>query len=111
MPEETHQHEEQLEEAGKEPAEGLTGVDLSEVVAEQKLSDEETAEVEVAAEWQVKATRDGEDNMGDRCDLPRDKEEVQRASLQQKSQPMEQLDEVVEEIRKLMLGSTEKQSA
>jgi hypothetical protein len=107
MPEETHQHELQLEEAGMEPVEELTGVNLSEVIAEQKPSDEKSAGVEAAAEWKAKATRDEEDNLGDQCDLPIDKEEVQQASLQKESQPMEQLDEVVEEIRKLMLGSAE----
>jgi hypothetical protein len=35
-----------------------------------------------------------------------DKEEMQQASMQKESQSMEQLDEVVEEIRKMMLGST-----
>jgi hypothetical protein len=66
----------QLDGAGRESIRGLTGVNLSEVVAEKKPSDEETAEVEVASKWQVDTTRDGEDNMGDQCDLPRGNEEV-----------------------------------
>jgi hypothetical protein len=61
--------------------------------------------VETAIEWRDKATRDEEYNLGDRRDLPIDKEEVQQASLQKESQSMEQLNEVIEEIRKLMLGS------
>jgi hypothetical protein len=40
MPEETCQHELQLEEAGMEPAEELTGVSLSEEVVEQQFSKE-----------------------------------------------------------------------
>jgi hypothetical protein len=68
MPEETHQHELQLEEAGIEPAEELTGVNLSEEVVEQQFSGE-TAELESAAEWPVSVTED-ENNMGDQDDTP-----------------------------------------
>jgi hypothetical protein len=42
--------------------------------------------------------------MGDRVDLPIDKEMYPRR-LHKKSQPLEQLDKVIEEIRKLMLRS------
>jgi len=38
--------------------------------------------VEVAIEWQAKATRDEEENLVDQCDLPIDGEEVQQARLQ-----------------------------
>jgi hypothetical protein len=43
--------------------------------------------------------------MEDLVDLPICKEEVQRSRLQKESQPWEQLDEVIEEIRRLMLRS------
>jgi hypothetical protein len=43
--------------------------------------------------------------MGDQVDLPIDKEEeLQQGRLHTKSQPLEQLDEVIEEIRRLMLS-------
>jgi len=58
-------------------------------------------------EWQVNTTIYEGDTLGDQCDFPKDKGYMQQYSLQQKNQPMEQLDEVVEEIRKLMLDSTE----
>jgi hypothetical protein len=51
---------------------------LSEEIVEKQLS-EETAELESAVEWQVKATEE-EDNMGDQVDLPFDQhEECNRA--------------------------------
>jgi hypothetical protein len=63
--------------------------------------------VEAATEWKNKVTRDEEDNLGDQSDSPIDKEEVQQDSLQKKIQSMEQLNEVIDEIRKLMLGLAE----
>jgi hypothetical protein len=42
----------------------------------------------------------------DRVDLPTDEEEVQPRRLHKESQPLEQLDEVIEGIRRLMLRST-----
>jgi hypothetical protein len=46
--------------------------------------------------------------MGDQVDLPIDKEEeVQQRGLHKKSQPLEQLDRVIDKIRKLMLKSSE----
>ena len=77
-----HQHEEQLEEVGMRPAEGLVGVNLSgEVVAEQKPSDKDPTGVKAAIECQAKSTKE-EDVVGSQCDLPIDKEEVQLVSLQ-----------------------------
>jgi hypothetical protein len=44
--------------------------------------------------------------MGDHDDIPTD-EEVQPRRLHEESQPLEQLDEVIEEIRRLMIQSVE----
>jgi hypothetical protein len=53
-----------------EPARELTEVELSEKVTEQKVSQRETAELKSAAEWQLEATdEDEEDGMGDHDDL------------------------------------------
>jgi hypothetical protein len=79
---------------------------LSKGEAEQQLS-EETAKLESTTEWKDKATRDGEDFKGDRDDLPICREEVQWSRLQKESQPLEQLDEIIEEIRRMMLISAE----
>jgi hypothetical protein len=45
--------------------------------------------------------------MGDHDDLPIGKVEVQHRRLHKKRQPLEQLDGVIEEIKKLMLRSAE----
>jgi hypothetical protein len=45
--------------------------------------------------------------MGDLVDLPICREEVQWSRLQKESQPWEQLDEIIEEIRRLMIRSAE----
>jgi hypothetical protein len=48
------------------------------------------------------------DNMGDRVYLPTDKkEELQLRILHKKSQPLEKMERVIGEIRKLMLRSVE----
>jgi hypothetical protein len=98
-----YQPKEQLEEAGDMPAGELT-VKLSEEEAEQQLSDE-TAELKSAAGWQAKATRDGENHKGDQVDLPINEEGVQWSRLHKESQPLEQLDREIEEIKRLMLRS------
>jgi hypothetical protein len=101
------QSEEQLEEAGIQPAQGeLAEAKLSEKEAEQQLSDR-IAELESATEWQLNATREEEYGMGDLVDLPICREEVQWSKLQKESQPWEQLDEIIEEIRRLMIRSAE----
>jgi hypothetical protein len=108
----TYQPEEWLEGVGDMPTqEELTReVNMSEEEAEQQLSDE-TMELESAAEWKTSATRRSKDSMGDRVDLPTDKDgkekEVQQRRLHKESQPLEQLDRVIEEIMKLMLRSAE----
>jgi hypothetical protein len=99
------QSEEQLEEAGDMPAGELT-VKLSEEEAEKRISDE-TAEEESTAESTTCAIEEEEDGMGDLVDLPICREEVQWSRLQKKSQPLEQLDKVIEEIRRLMLNSSQ----
>jgi hypothetical protein len=106
MPKEIHQHELQLVGDGTKPIEKMTGINLSEEVVERQFSIE-TAEVEDATEWQVKAIRDGEDDLGNQHDFPMNKGGMQQDSLQKESQSIEKLDEVVEEIRKLMLESAE----
>jgi len=83
----------------------MTEANLLEEEDEQRLSDE-TVELECAAGWQAKAIGD-EGIKGDQVDLTIDKEEVQQSNLQNKDQPIEQLDEVIKEIRRLMLGSAQ----
>jgi hypothetical protein len=107
---------------------------LSEEMAEQQLSNI-AAELEYAVEWQANSTCN-EVSMGDQDDFPFDlceeleamgegaitqrrlvqqvkleideEEEMQQQSrLQEWSQPMDKLDEEIEEIRRLMLKSTE----
>jgi hypothetical protein len=66
------------------------------------------AELESAAEWPVNVTRD-ESSMGDQDDLPLEKhEELQPSRLHKENQPMKQLEEVIQEIRELMLKSVKK---
>jgi hypothetical protein len=91
-----------------ELARELTEVELSEKVTEQKVSQRETVEMKSAAEWQLEATdEDEEDGMGDPENLPMCQKNLQLRRLHEQSQPLEQLDEVIEEIRRLMLGSVE----
>jgi hypothetical protein len=103
---EAYQPKERLEGAGDIPAGELAEEKLSEGETEQQLSDG-TAELKFAAGWQAKATRDGESHKGDQFYLPTDKEELQLRRLHKENQPLEQLDRVIEEIRKLMLRSAE----
>jgi hypothetical protein len=92
----------------KKRFEGVGYIPTQEEV-EQQLGDE-TAELKSVAEWQLNATRGSKYNIGDRVYLPIDKheeKEVQQRRLHKKIQPLEQLVEVIEEIRKLMLRSVE----
>jgi hypothetical protein len=73
MPKDTYQHELQLEEAGIEPAEELTGVCLSEEVVEQQFNGK-TIGLESAIEWPVNVTRD-ESNMEVQDDRPMEQHE------------------------------------
>jgi hypothetical protein len=73
---------------------------LSEKVTEQQVSQEDkTIELNFAAGWQVEAIEE-EDSKHDLIDLPICKERLHR-----ESQPWEQLDEEIENIRRLMLRS------
>jgi hypothetical protein len=84
------------------------GEQLEEDLAEENLSEGKgTAELESAVEWPLSATKRDKDSRGDRADLPIEKTEVQQRRLHTKSQPLEQLDEVIEEIRRLMLRSAQ----
>jgi hypothetical protein len=96
---------EQLEGFGYIPAqEEMTKAKLSEEEDKKQLIDETTG-LESAAEWKISATIGYEDTMGDQNNLPFE-EEVQQRRLHKKSQPVEKLDRVIEEIRRLMLRST-----
>jgi hypothetical protein len=100
------QHEEQLDKVGNVPVEELVEYNLLEEVAEKHLSDEPT-ELESAVEWKFSAIGD-QGSMGDQVDLPIDKEEVQQGSLhERRSQSVEKLEEVIEEIRRRMLRSAQ----
>jgi hypothetical protein len=89
-----------------EPARELAEVELSKKVTEWKFSQEETAEMKFAAEWQLEATdEDEEESMGDHSDLPKCKNFLLSGRLHEQGQPLEQLDAVIEEIRRLMIRS------
>jgi hypothetical protein len=75
---------------------------------DEKVSQEETAELKSAAEWQLEATdEDEEDGMGDHSDLPDGQKFLQLRRLQKQSQPLEQLDQEIEDIRRMMVRSAE----
>jgi len=95
---------EKLEGVGYVPIEEMTEETyMSEEGDEQQLGDE-TAELESATGWKNNSTEE-ENDMGDQDDLPTDKEELQLRRLHKENQPLEQLDRVIEEIKKLMLRS------
>jgi hypothetical protein len=81
-------------------------VKLSKGEAEQQLSDM-TAKMNFAVEWTLSATEDEEDSMGDHGDLPICRKKLQQRRLHEQSQPGQQLDEVIEQIRRLMLKSAQ----
>jgi hypothetical protein len=58
-----------------------------------------------AAEWTISAIE--EHGMGDHDDLPICRKEMKLRRLHEQNQPLEQLDEVIEKIRELMIRSTE----
>jgi len=85
--------------------EELKKIKMSKEEAEQQLGDE-TVELNSVAEWQLSATKEEENDIGDQDDLPTNKEELQLRRLHKEKQQLEQLDRVIEEIRRLMLRST-----
>jgi hypothetical protein len=58
----------------------------------------------------VKLEADEGDGMGDHCDLSICKKKMQLRRLHEQSQPLEQLDEMIEKIRRLMVESAETSS-
>jgi hypothetical protein len=104
---------EQLEEVGVEP----TQEDLKELIYQRrKLSNSSVMRLQ---NWSLQQggnlmPQKEEDNMGDRYDLPfhQHKEEMQQSSLhERRNQLVEQLEEVIEEVRELMLRSTQETSS
>jgi hypothetical protein len=63
--------------------------------------------LESASEWKLNATKEEEDGMGDLVDLPICREKVQWSKMQKESQSWEKLDEIIEEIIRLMIRSIE----
>jgi hypothetical protein len=100
-----HIQQAKLEEVGSMTTGEMEVAELPQEEAEQKFSDE-TAKLESTVEWPLSAIKRDKDSRGDRADLPIEKIEVRQRRLHTKSQPLEQLDEVIEEIRRLMLSST-----
>jgi hypothetical protein len=88
-----------------EPTRELTECELSEKrMTEKQVSQAEIAELETAVKWQLKATdEDEKDGMGDHDDLSIGQNILQQRRLQRQSQPQEQLDREIEDIRRLML--------
>jgi hypothetical protein len=56
---------------------------------------------------QMRLGIDEEDGMGDQCGLSICRKFLQQRRLHEQSQPLEQLDEVIKKIRRLMVDSTE----
>jgi hypothetical protein len=73
----------------------LAEAKLSEEEVEQRLSDE-IAELESAAEWPASATGGEKDDKGDHDDLPICRKKLQQRRLHEQSQPLQQLDEMIE---------------
>jgi hypothetical protein len=88
------------------PTRELAEVELSEKrMTEHQVSQEETAELKSTAEWQLEAIdEDEEGSMGDHGDLPNGQKILQLRRLHE-DHALEQLDEVIIEIRELMLKS------
>jgi hypothetical protein len=94
------------------PTRELTEDELSVKVTEQQVNQRETAELKSTAVWQLGAIDKDEEEggMGDHDDLLMCRKFLQLRRLHEQSQPLEQLDEVIEEIKRLMLGSVETSS-
>jgi hypothetical protein len=101
-----YQPQEQLDGVGLEKTQGeRAATKLSHVEVEKNLSDK-TTELNFAEEWPASPTEEG-NNRGDHDDLPTGMTKLQKRRLHTGNQPWEQLDEVIEEIRRLMIRSTE----
>jgi hypothetical protein len=94
----------QPKEFGDIPIGELAEEKMSERGAKQQLN-HGTVELDSPAEWITSATRGSKDRMGDQDYLPTDKVELQPRRLHKKSHLLEQMDKVIEEIRKLVLIS------
>jgi hypothetical protein len=95
-----------LEKDGDMPATEMVAKKMPQEETEQHFS-KETAELNFAAGWKLSATTEEKDGMGDHVDLPIEETELQPRRLQKESQPLEQLDEEIEQLRKMMLKSAE----
>jgi hypothetical protein len=104
-----YQPGEKLEETGTESTpRKLAENNLLREMVEQQFS-EETAELKSAVEWKFSITGE-EDSMRGQYNLSfhQQKEEMQQNNLHEgRSQPTEQLDRVIEQIRRLMLRSAQ----
>jgi hypothetical protein len=105
----SYQPGEKLEEDGSMPTGEMAVAELSGEGDEHQLNGK-TAKLESAIEWLLSARKGDKNNMGYRIDLPTHKEEeMQPRRLHEESQPLEQLDKVLENIRRLMLRSTQEE--
>jgi hypothetical protein len=93
----------ELAEAEEEEADNMSFVDL----CEQIESLERRVIVQGMHIQQMRLGTDEEDGMGDHCDLSICRKKMQLRRLHEQSQPLEQLDEVIEKIRRLMVESAE----
>jgi hypothetical protein len=87
----------------EEEADNISLADLY----EQIEALEERVKVQSVHIQQVKLEAADEAGMGDHCDLPDYRKILQPRRLHEQSQPLEQLDEVIEMIRELMIRSAE----
>jgi hypothetical protein len=95
------QFKEHLEEVGDAPAGELAEEKLSKGEVEKRLSDK-SAKLNFAAEWKAEAT-EKEDGMGDIVDLPICREKCSGVGCKRRAKPLEPVDEVIEEITRLMI--------
>jgi hypothetical protein len=101
-----HIQQAKLEEVGSMPVGEMTVAELPQEEVEKQFS-EKTAELDFAVEYPLSATKRDKYGRGYWAYIPTEKIEVQQRRMETKSQPVEQLEEVIEEIIKLMSSSTE----
>jgi hypothetical protein len=95
-----------------EPAREQAEFELSGDMTEQQVSQEGTAELKSMDEWQLEATNKDKDEdegggMGDHDDRTNGQKFLQLRRLQERSQPLKQLDREIEDIRRMMLRSAQ----